>query len=639
MATQNPILAQAPAAQTKQAPATPSPDSGSRVRAIEEALAQSTADLKEAKVTLEQGTRRSTVAQKTLAEAIPKIGAANQAIALQRDTAALQTQNANIAAFEAAGGIERQTDLFATLREDQNRVADLLDEKQEILGEEHTGIQIIDAVINTFSSVSTDFKLEAAQAQQQQTANSIQAVNTATESTARSTAITQKTLNAGVIEANQQKIAAQTSVELAKTEIANVGTNATAMNQVFTLDSRNIANLMKVFELEGAAEARTLRRETQAFQREQMEFQREKWLVQLPAAQTALEQAQLQLEETKLLTGPRRSAAMSNFQAATKRFTDLLATEEQIVRSIQEGQSSSGTTIEPRETIIWGLSQGGETSDKYIRLQEIGGTPSKALGLSPFEARESLNTVAPAGNHRVTVGTRLLKQISSLQAAKDAQAAGQGIKPSKDPEVLKAAYNQTAAEFMTINENEIKTGDMSNPFHAPPMTVLSGTAAVQSTALYQKVLKPMQMKETNPQKIFDAAISGVAAGTLAPEEAASGIKAIFDTAAAYNNELDGGFTRVGLDPQTTYNSTLELEAFGFFEKVRENLAFQTQLVTGALTAPTKKAGDIIEGFQAPEFLFLPVDLLDETQVQSTIVKLLSRMPPIETKPENQGGEQ
>lgn len=600
----------------------PVPKSSAQLQAVEEALAASSARIGTSIRELEAGLATTQTATDVITSAIGDITSANQITKATQNNAALQAQNATIAAFEVGGGTDAQTELMSTLREDGQRVATLLDEKQDIVDDEFTGIQLIDAIINEFRSVQTTQEIKAATAQQQQTSRQITNLGAATESFARTNAVTKRTLNEAVIEANYKAIAAEGDIKAAETELKNLNSNAAAMARLATADARNVSNLISAFRLEGEAEERILKQERQKFAREQMTFAREKWTIELPAAQVALEKARISLEDIKGLTPERRAALEANFNAATKRFNDLVATENTLVQQIQQGQSVSGTTIEDRETIIFGLKQPGDTGKKYIRLQEIGGAPDPVLGNDAFEAMNSITTVAPSGNIIQTPAMKTLEQVANAQAAVYKKAG----KVPKDEEVVKSDFNTTAQIIMETAAENIQPGDATNPYQAPPMSVLEGAAAVASSTFYKKVLHPIGMKETNPQRIMDAAVAGVRSKTVSPEEAAAGIEAIFDTAAAHNNTMHGGFRRVGLPNQVTYNTQISRPAT-FFENLKITGGITKAsplLVLSPLAGQSAGLKKVLELGEAP---FSIVDLMDGAQIKSALVQLLSATPP------------
>lgn len=630
----NPILKQAAIESASKAPVAPA---SNNLVAIQEALTSSTARIASSITELEQGRAETRIATTAITQAIGDITSATKTTRLAADTASLESQNATISAFEASGGSEIQAQLMGTLKEDNTRLATLLDEKQDIINDEFTGVQLIDGVINQFRSLQTDLEIRAAQGQLSQTEREISGITTATESFAQANALTRKTLNAGVIEANQKAIAAEGKLKSSQAEIQNINSNASVMAQLVQADARNVSNLIQGFRLEGEVEERELKRERIGFQREQMTFQREQWLTAGPAAKVALEQAELNLDKSKKLGPTQIATAEQRLADAQKRATDQINTEVQLVEAVQRGQSLSGIAIEEPESILFGLKQSGAQGIKYAKLQELGGVADPILGATPYEAGVSLATVAPSGNVTETPGTKALDAISELQAAVYKKAG----KVPKEESARAADFNATSEAFMDSKAANIVAGDSTNPYQAPNMPVLiESFNSVATTELYVKVLKSMDMRETDPQRIMDAAIAGVRAGTISPEAAASGVETIFEGAAAYNNTMFGGFRRVGLQNQVTYNVQLKRPA-----TLVERLKIGAKLgidIAGPIATPSFFLGVIGIG-EGDEQVFakvderlgsktFSVDLMDRTKIQAAIVQLLSSTVPPKTTP-------
>lgn len=622
MAQDNPILAQAASSTDINTALVTSPSDSvdQSLQAIQEALTKSASRIAGSIVSLEQGAKESKVATDVIVSSVQDITAANQVTQLAKDTANLQAQNHTIEAFELAGGVPAQTALAASLAEDNAQVDSILETRDELANVDRgdEGIGIIDNIINGFNIALTNQQLKSAVAKRDNTVAQIANTTGATESFARQNALTKKTLNEGVIEANYRAIGAEGNLKAAQAELVNINSNSTVMTNLMQADARNTQNLLSVYRLEGEAQDREIKVERQKFAREQMAVEREQWKLNLPKAKVQLEQMKLNLERSKSLTPTQVAQAEVNLARTEKAHNDLIALEDSLVISVQKGQSLSGTPIESREAIIFGLNQSGDTGKKYARLQEMGGSPDAVLGLDPASAKEALDIVAPSGNIKANAGTKLLAQVAEVQAAKYAPKVVKGKKVAgdkipKNQAGLDADFNQTAKELEAVFSSNIVTGDTTNPYVAPVFTVIEGFKSVTDTPLYQKVLAPMGMKETNPQTILDAAIAGVLAKVVTPEQAASGIEAIFDAAALYNNTQDGGFRRVGMTNQTTYNTTI----------AREPTLFE-ELSTGFSSLairPFGRSKEVVDARIAKRVT--PIDLMDGTKLQKLIIESLS----------------
>lgn len=301
-----------------------------------------------------------------------------------------------------------------------------------------------------------------------------------------------------------------------------------------------------------------------------------------------------------------------------------------MVEAVQSGQSSAGVEIQSRELILFGLRQTGTQGLKYDKFLNIGASSNKNIGQTPFEAIETLQIVSPEGNFTETAATKTLEVIANQQADKYRTT---GAKVPTNSEILKAEYNQMAGDFMKIAAKEIVPGDDSNPYAAPPMATLAAKAAVANSPLYAKVLKTMNMVDANPQAVMDAAVVGVRAGIISPEEAAMGIATLYKAAVAHNNTFQGGYERVGLPTQKGYNSRLTRPA-GLFEALAlTSKAFGVlpRVTFNIVTGDEKDIASIKKSLALPSEI---VDLTDPSRVQQLVVQYLnSSLAPAPTKEE------
>lgn len=620
---ENPITAKVSAA-------SPAPTKVSEsMLAVQDSLSQSTARITDAIATMQRDRDKTKAASATVQASIQDVTEADQVIGLARDTADLAAQSATIKAYNKAGGVDYQTALLGELGAQQQESKKYLDELTVRMKESPTGIQIVDSIVNAFSTIKLQEQLALSEQKEANLQSDIANISSATESIARAQMLTKETVTEGTVQANWERLAATGNIKAAEAEIANIHSNASAMSNLMAADARNVSNRLSLFRTEGEAEDRVLSQERATFAREQMQFSKEKWLVELPTIQTNLEAAQLRLDVAKATKPSDIPAAIANNEAVVKRHADQLATEATLVRSVQAAQSLAGMPIEDKETIIYGLQQpnGSSTGAKYNTLLDIGSNPAGTLGETPYKAIQNLNTISPSGNLKPTPITSVLRDVIKLQG--DAFKAEPSTVP-KTEEALAADFNNRAKAYMQAKAADIKTGDSSNPYHAPPMSVLKDIPAVATSSLYKNILAAMQMNEINPQTIMDSAIAGVRSKTITPEQAASGIETIFSSAAVYNNENMGGFKRFGLPSQTNYNISIS----------RDPTAFDTLRQKGNLVLPTLSfaARSLINNEAAvkglvkgvagsDDFLSFNIDLMDRTKVQQAIVKMLSSQKP------------
>lgn len=624
MAQVNPILAQATKEEqsTQQQTATPVdiaselslPDaSSSKLKVVEDAITvateRSVANIQASQKAIAQTDQATAIIQKSLGD----ISAANQVIQLTKDTADMQAQNNTISAFEAQGGVDIQAQLAANLQDSQARLDNLLDTRTDIMNDEHTGIGIVDTIINEFRSVQVEAEIKTTADEVNADSNRIQNAAAATESFARQNALTKKTINEATIEANQKKIAADATLKSTEAELRALNSNAQARAQLANADQRQVQNLLSAYRLEGEAESRAVQKEKLAFNRQQMENQVKQWKDAEKSRTVALESAELRLQNTKTMSPTQIAQAELNLAKAQREMQEQADTEQALVNSVHRAQAALGVAVEDRNVILFGLRS---NKAKYDRLLDMGSNEDIVFGQTPAEAREALAIASPSGNIAPTRVTKMLSDVATAMEIKftTPDATGQIPKRPKNRTEVEAAYNQAAKEYAAAKSGNIAAGDASNPYQAPAFTVLEELPLVSSTALYQKVLKPKQMKETAPQTIVDAAVAGVVGKLISPEEAAAGIEAVFDAAALVNNTQDGGFRRAGLPNQVTYKTTLTRPP-SVFEELKVSVAPRRTFEAFGITQP--KAEGLF-----PNAL-MQVDLMDKAQVTNMIVQLLS----------------
>lgn len=579
---------------------------------VQEALAANATRINTSVDQLEAGVTQTATATSVITGAIADITSANQTVQLAKDTASLEAQNSTIDAFEAGGGTDLQVELMSRLAEDIQNVNRLQDEKADIVDDEHTGIDILDNIINQFRHQGVSAELQVAEREQATSAEQIRQITASAESISRANAVTKRTVNRGTIQANYEKLGAQGTLQAAKEKLASIHSNATSMARLVSADKTQVNNLISLYRLEGEAKEREVAVETRKFRREQMEQERKEWELSLPKQQADLKSSELRLAQAQKMGPDQIATATLNREAAQKRADDSERQRATFVRVVQQGQVLAGLLPGDPDIIMLGLNSPGEVGRRYAKFMEMGSSPRGAIDNTPADVVETLSLVAPSGNVKPTKGLMLLRQITELQEAKYAKIReARGTVP-KDDATLKANYNRTADEFIASKVVNIVTNDASNPYAAPPFTVLEGVTSVRNEPLYIKVLQPMKMKETNPQTIIDAAVAAILAKTVTAEQAGEGIVAIFKAAAAINNEQDDGFRRVGLPSQTTYNTTLQRPATPF------------ELLKGFVLTPMISRESL--GFKESTVNLgatIAVDLMNETKVDSVLIKLLS----------------
>lgn len=503
---------------------------------------------------------KTTAASENLKSSIKEATVAEQIIAKQKSIAELKTQNATIEAFNAAGGSDFLTNLMSELESTSKEVLDAQNELEKIQDRETDGV--FEYIGKQIDLVVPEEKLKDAVKRQETITKTIGNITAAQESIARATATTRETLNSATIAAEQKKIAAVGKQQLNAAELDSLARNATALDRVVQANARNLDATLSLYRFHNEEESNHLRREEHKLNVKSMELRLEEYLsnkeknaVELEAAKLRLDQAKANFTES---TDPKRLAALqASYDKQLEGFKDATEFRQIATGSIQKAQAILGLPIEEEVNIMWGLSQTGPTGRKYRMLLELGNSDDPVIGHTPGEAAQNLVVAAPEGVKQ----SPEIQILSTIQSAQAELYRSSGRTPPKDDATLLADFNKTAVSIASGMAKEIKQGDTSNFYHAPPMTVISEFKSVQDTKLYKSILEPLSMKETNPKFIFESAIAGINAKTISIEEAAIGIEAIFKAVIAYNNE-HWKFRRIGLPEQETYKSDVVSSRLG-----------------------------------------------------------------------------
>lgn len=551
-----------------------------------------------------------------------KSSASNDVITqVAEQTAQLQVQNQSNAILQAAGGTEAQVTLMTQLNEQGNKVDSILASSEDIMDDEHTGLSIIDGVINSFRNIDNRIQLKHAVASENHTVNRINNVSAAQESFARTNSLNKQSLNEAVIAANSRKIEQLATIDAQKQELTNLHNNSAALLTINQADAGVTRSLLQAYELQGKTEARAIQREQIEFRRESMVQQRAEWETRKPMMKAQLETAELNLATARATNPSAVPAQIAKNEQISKEIAAGLELEKQQVEQVQRAQAAANSPVETAEVINKRFATPA-TRQRYIDLQVIGSSENPTYGVTPAEAFKNFRTVIdPTGNLPLTPKTAVLKEISDKQQA--AYAASKVGKVPKDEETLMADYDANAQAVMISYASDIKAGDQTNPYQAPPMEVLAGKKSVAESVLYQKVLADQNLTEVVPQQIMDHALNGIRAGLVSPEEAAAGIDTLFTAAAVHNNTNMGGFQRVGLGE---FNQISYLT-----QVVNTPTAFDTLKVAVGLTAisasPFAYVGDPVAK-QRSTYLqgsvnYQTVDLMNDVQVKAALVKAQS----------------
>ena len=603
------------------------------LKLIEETMRAQTASSSAHIKALQDATAITSEATMLLETSLKVAGENLQVIEAVTQNANLGAQSATIKAFEATGGDQNQIDLITELQKDEAATSDALDRKLDIADDRITGISLLDGIINEFRSVQVDFEINAAQAKQQQTARQLANIGVVTSTVAQTEMLTKEAITQDSISANLKLIQADTAGKVAQNRIASAATNAEAVGRLQRMNGEQVDNMIKVRTLRNADASAKRAEQRLAFDVKQEERIVADFAARQAQAKITLDTSTLQLESMTDLNSSERAAAKARNAEALRQFETASNTRGQVVTAVQTALASSGLPQEEEELILRGLSSSDRaTRSRYERLLSVGVSPDSTLGATPYEAKTTLDTIAPTGNYKDSKSTKLLEKID-IQT--EANYVAGTIRPATGDTIeLAANYNTAAQQVAAVAGKEIAPGDTANPYQAPPMSVLTGIKGVKDSALYRNVLQDLNFPDANPQLIIDAAINGIVAKSLSPEQAAAGISTLYKAAAEYNNTMEGGYERIGFPEQVTYNARVKRAITNF-----ELLGAGLNVTATTVLSPVKAVGgltgigpgvvnSINRAFhERTSNRNAIINLMDRTAVQELVVNLLSARAP------------
>jgi len=282
------------------------------------------------------------------------------------------------------------------------------------------------------------------------------------------------------------------------------------------------------------------------------------------------------------------------------------ASDQLVADTTNRGRAAMGLQPLPAAKIFTMFKLGGEAGDALKSQYSVGAT-SDAVGkpiIAPSAgtaARVLAMNASPISvvNPAVKPVTDLL-QSSYNTARNPSNAQMMGINPRDVSTVDSAVSGLVNNSLLQMGAN-IKAGDSSNIYQAPPLTSLASLASVKSNPLYNSVLAPQVkagMSETDPVKIMELTVSAIDQGQISLKDAVNGYSSLFTSAVAVNNATKD-FTRFGIAPQSGY--TTEVNHLGVFGgSVKVDLTNKAQVSTMFMKYMSSSAGlDQSQGY-SPE---------------------------------------
>jgi len=467
-----------------------------------------------------------------------------QLIDMVSGLAELEAQNSKIATYEAAGGIDFQKELMTAYVSAGKELIDANKELEAARDVPTTGL------ISYFSNLTkvneAYYKAEGIEDKRDDIGETIAGINAAQESIARAVTTTKKTVNTATIDAGRRGVAEQANIDAAEIKLEAIRDNATALRSGMTADAQQVAIKLELVRLENTVTNQKAREAEAKATQQRHEETMKNYKSGAAARAVALEIAQ---EDLKNIKDPkRRELRQAKIDKELRDIESDKRVEAIYATNVQIGQAVTGNPIDEAEVVIDRKMNAGTVKErlKIEKLQQIGQREDNAFGLSVGDANETIS---------ITGADPSLPPVKLIVKLRQDYERTVTSDPQREVPKTQIAYNQEldahAKPIISAWRREIKAGDASNPFQAPPMAVLIKRKAVRDSALFQKVPAFAEMKEFNAKLLYETAVAGIASKAITMEEAALGLETIFDGAVDHNNETEM-FTRAGLLAQDSY---------------------------------------------------------------------------------------
>jgi hypothetical protein len=377
-------------------------------------------------------------------------------------------------------------------------------------------------------------------------------INTLNSTTAESMKAIAQTQTAATVQATADAAAQKTAIASAQAQIQGVLYNAKGLQDLSQMGQQQVDNLVKGQQTAIAAGHLAVAQQQLGIMQKEYDAKAELY------QQEVKDKQQQDSSDAALLDSMNRGFATMGLPPV-----DRIKGFNLIKAGGQPGEIA-------KQALSIGLLQ-GETGKPIIA--PTSGTAARILAT----VNSPIATVNPA----VKPVTDLLSDSYSV-ARNPTNAQALGINP-KDVTTLDSAITGVVNQKLTAMASDIKPGDTSNIFQAPPLTALASLPSVKENPVYTKILEPQVkagMAETDPTKLISITADAIQQGQISLGDAANGLSSLFNSAAALNT-ASKDFTRFGIAPQSQYVTNINMTGiFGGSTKV--NMMDKAQVTTAIM---------------------------------------------------------
>lgn len=610
-----------------------------RLSAAEQMLTQQSENTKVALTELEANKRESNAARTAQNTAIKETAEAVNTSNRERQILAAKTENNVIDAVGDSANVEYLSQLMTEIRNESSALDDLYDQARDISNEEVTGIGFLDTIINNARIKMMQPKIEAHKAALAGTQNELSSVSGAADYISNIQNKTAKSVNQEIIDADAKANRAKAEAEIQANEVNRAATNAGAVVNMFNMQGEELKNAMSAVRLAQQERAEQTEQQRIALQTRQQEltakrlqFEEEQWEQTKEDAATRsellsvqLESARENLQHARTMRPSQIAKAQAEVKAIEQQLAQTRSAEQDLVTRINRAEAALGLPVTNSDTIKEKFHQekGTEVGNRMRKLYLIGGGSDNELqlGASPYSALKNISELSPNGIPKNLESAGLkLAEAALVDATTQVDPTTGKVKQPATEQEMEDMFNRSLAKIVVEKSSNIQTTDYSNPFHAPPLKVLTGySTAIKGSKFYKEVVSKAEagMNDADPHKLLELGAAAVKSGVLKPAEVVDGIELMFDTAVEYNNTMNGGFSRYGIDPQASYNALVKpTDTSGLLSKTGSFLLNRT------IVGGYRGARDLINGPEIPQ----PTDFTDPVQIENVLTKYVIATP-------------
>ncbi|MAP95956.1 MAG: hypothetical protein CMK07_13495 [Ponticaulis sp.] len=609
-----------------------------RLKKAEELMVSQSAEVKGYVEELETNKREGNAARDAKAAAITNAAEATTIVATEKANLVLKTENAVIDAVGDSADVNYLSELMTEIRTEASALDDLYDQARDISNEEVTGIGFLDTIISNTRIKMMQPKIDAHKAALLGTQNELTSVANATESIYSIQNNTKRTVNNEIIAANNEVVKAKAEQELSNNEVERAASNSQDVARIFGMKGEELKNAMAAVRLAQAERSEVTEQERIKLQRKQQELTEKRIdldtknleRVERDSATRSelleldLAEKKRQIEQAKVTDPLKVEKLQTELSVLNSQLASTRLTEQDIAIRVNKAEAALGLPLTSSATLRerFSAEKGTELGTRWRDLYLMGGGEGESvqIGTSPFDALTTVSKLSPNGvpANLQSSGLKLAEQALVAMSNKIDTRTQKRIEP-KTAQEAEALFNATLSELINDYTSNIKADDYSNPYHAPPLSVITEySEAVKNSAFYTKVLSNAEgVKDANPDKLLTMGAAAVNAGTIKAEEVVDGIELIFDTAVQYNNSINGGFERYNIAPQSSYKSVVKpADNSSMLSKVGGFLVDRT--VVGGVNTTT----ELIKG---PEPT-VAIDFTSPVEIENMLTKYIVNTP-------------